>query len=195
MSCSRAVSSFVSFFLPSLMVVVIVVALVFLEGVRGASLLDCTSDRPGWASHRKLYVPRNMVNKIRNKKNAEKKAHVTALCCVYTHVEKIATGEAPYMITYDGSRVSYNNVDTDDFVALAEMVMGDVCAMSMGSVDCNNQEECTDDAFCYDDLTFKYKNKKGYCKKLKKKSETFITKKCTKFADIQKACSETCGTC
>jgi len=136
-----------------------------------------------------------MVKKIKNKNNADKKAHVTSLCCVYTHVEKISDGQAPYMITYDGSRVSYNNVDTDDFVALAETVMDDICAMSMGSTDCNNQKTCTDNAFCYDDRTFEYENKRGYCKKLKRKKETLIKKKCGRFDEIRTACKETCENC
>ena len=98
----------------------------------------CTSDRPGWATHRTLYVPFGLMGR-----SAQDQQWRDELCCVYTHVVEIQSTQASMRI-YDGS--SYTMPGARSFADLARRAMSDICAMSMGRVDCQQQSQCRNQA-------------------------------------------------
>ena len=71
-----------------------------------ADIPSCTSNRPGWADHRTLYLPSRMLGKDRD----EEQRQANALCCIYTHVVENKNANNPYMETYDGSTYSIGNL-------------------------------------------------------------------------------------
>lgn len=110
-----------------------------------ADMLICSSARPEGGSlhdHRTLHVPLRMVEA------ADMEAMqrwAAALCCVYTRVQ-MKEGAVADLVTYDGEVRSYS-VDGDlplQFTELAEVVMADICGMTMGSWDCASQSVCVD---------------------------------------------------
>lgn len=101
----------------------------------------CTSDRPGWATYRRVLVPRTMMTGI---DTAAEAAWSEALCCVFTRVTVIdSTAPRGRMILYDGS--SYR-VLADSFEELAETFLTDICEMPMGVEDCRLRARCVDTA-------------------------------------------------
>ena len=117
--------------------------------------LHCTTDRPGWPEHRTLFVADSMlIVPVHN--NTQKDtmslfesqiAWIEALCCVYTYVEFVpATTDAAtaaQLKVYDGY---IYNIEGESFVEIAETAMHDICGMSMGSDDCESQNECIQNA-------------------------------------------------
>jgi len=107
-------------------------------------LPSCYSDRPGWATHRTLYVPRAALSG-----SAKESSWVDSLCCVYTYVEVTTTSNKARMKVYDGS--SYD-VDVDGggssslSIQIMEAAMNDICAMYMGGQDCNKRSTCIEAA-------------------------------------------------
>ena len=107
-------------------------------------LPSCSSDRPGWATHRTLYVPRAALSG-----SAKESSWVDSLCCVYTYVEVTTTSNKARMKVYDGS--SYD-VDVDGggssslSIQIMEAAMNDICAMYMGGQDCNKRSTCIEAA-------------------------------------------------
>lgn len=99
----------------------------------------CSSNRPGWANHRTLYVPSWMMSNPTN----NDRAWMDALCCLYTHVQM--GGNNARLEIFDGS--SYGLRTGSSFADLASRTMDDVCAMSMGREDCSRQRQCVNNAF------------------------------------------------
>ena len=67
------------------------------------SMPDCESDRPGWADHRTLKVPKNIVMKGKAIDRM-----VNSLCCIYTHVE-IETSNVNYfsLVLFDKTKETH----------------------------------------------------------------------------------------
>lgn len=108
------------------------------------SLPTCDSDRPGGESHRTLYVNENKLSRGQDEDldNNDNVKWANALCCVYTHVE-ISSDRSDTMELYDGSTIK---VEASTFVEMAELAMEKICKMSMGKVDCREQQSCIDSA-------------------------------------------------
>uniref|UniRef100_A0A7S0MSS9 Pherophorin domain-containing protein n=1 Tax=Pyramimonas obovata TaxID=1411642 RepID=A0A7S0MSS9_9CHLO len=130
-----------TFFAPSRTVLILIAFT--LSTASANSVPSCSSTRPGssfFNGNRELRIPSSLID-------ATSQQSVTswsnALCCIYTHVTEISSG-SPVMITYDGSRLSY---DYNSFEAVADTAYSDICGMSMGSADCNNRATCIDQAF------------------------------------------------
>ena len=115
--------------------------LVFLGAISKIfALPECSSNRPGWADHRILQVPSNMLSG-----DSIENAWTEALCCVYTHVEVIAstTNKASFEL-YDGRTY---NIKANSFEDLSNAVYEDICDMPMGSHDCSSKSACVQSAF------------------------------------------------
>lgn len=102
------------------------------HGVSG----KCSSDRPGWASHRTLSIPKDKWG------GADDLAWVDALCCVYTHVQE-SSRDVSNLEAYDGTSLE---IEGDSFLEIVEAAMAKICSMSMGEEDCKQQELCIDDS-------------------------------------------------
>ena len=104
------------------------------------ALPECLSNRPGWADHRILQVPSNMLSgdPIEN-------AWTEALCCVYTHVELTSSSSNKALFElYDGSKYK---IKANSFKELSASVYDDICDMPMGSYDCSSKSTCVQSAF------------------------------------------------
>jgi len=150
----------------------------------------CNSDRPGWATHRTLYVPGENIPKTEEEIRWE-----AALCCIYTHVERYDdANDKSWLELYDGYEYS---VGQAGFVTTAKRVKDDVCKMSMGETDCNNKERCMDDALeesgpeCIDEDDFVLKTKT--CSQLKKKKCDKWDKESGKL--VRNYCRSLCKNC
>lgn len=105
-------------------------------------LPSCYSDRPGWATHRTLYVPRAALSG-----SAEESSWVDSLCCVYTYVEVTTTSNRAWMKIYDGSSDYVKGVgSSSSSIQIMEAAMNDICTMYMGGQDCNKRSTCIKDA-------------------------------------------------
>merc|ERR1711968_196679 len=60
------------------------------------------------------------------------------LCCIYTYIEVSMTFSTPYLESYDGTVFDY--VDALDFETTVNAAMDEICAMSMGSEECADQD-------------------------------------------------------
>ena len=105
-----------------------------------AQLNGCSTNRPGWADHRSLYVPSSFASA----NNATTNTWVDALCCVYTWTFSSPSITTPYLITYAGGQRTYNSVGSMEEAGQA--AYDDVCSMSMGSNDCSTNAQCVLDA-------------------------------------------------
>jgi len=104
------------------------------------NLPECNTNRPGWATHRTLYVPDIMVTGTEVENN-----WAGALCCVYTHIEIIsAANKKATLELYDRSKKDYWTAET--FEELASNIYDKICSMPMGSFDCENKATCVVDA-------------------------------------------------
>merc|ERR1711907_107636 len=63
------------------------------------------------------------------------------LCCIYTYIEVTMTFSTPYLVSYDGTVFDY--VDASDFEATVNAAMDEICAMSMGSEECADEDIMT----------------------------------------------------
>ena len=107
-------------------------------------LPTCDSNRPGIESHRTLYVKESKLSSDDVDDDVEDEIKwANALCCVYTHVE-ISIDLSDSMELYDGSTIK---VEASNFIEMAELAMEKICKMSMGKVDCREQQSCIDNAF------------------------------------------------
>ena len=106
------------------------------------ALPECTSDRPGWADHRTIYVPESMMSY-----ESIDDAWTEALCCVYTYVQvtfdQKNSNKARFEL-YDGW--SYK-IQATSFEELASKAYDDICDMQMGSQDCRKNASCVQAAF------------------------------------------------
>ncbi|CAB9530267.1 expressed unknown protein [Seminavis robusta] len=100
---------------------------------------ECSSNRPGWADHRTLYVPDSMLGDDDDRDNA----WMAALCCVYTHVEVTTSSSIVQFEIYDGSDYDLGQ-SFSSFPEVAAEAMDEICGMSMGSADCRNQASCVE---------------------------------------------------
>merc|ERR1711871_1049085 len=60
------------------------------------------------------------------------------LCCIYTYIEVSMTFSTPYLESYD--RTVFDYVDALDFETTVNAAMDEICAMSMGSEECADQD-------------------------------------------------------
>ena len=104
-----------------------------------SSLPSCSTDRPGWATHRTLYLPSSMVSE---EATDDEISWTNVLCCVYTYVKTSDDVDKPEFELYDGS--SYK-IKKDTALEVMYEAYEDICDMSMGSKDCSNQAECIED--------------------------------------------------
>merc|ERR1711907_807741 len=98
---------------------------------------ECTADSPGWPDHRTLFIPHTYLDT-----NLVEDAFITLwadkLCCIYTYIEVSMTFSTPYLESYDGTVFDY--VDALDFETTVNAAMDEICAMSMGSEECADQD-------------------------------------------------------
>merc|ERR1712118_343697 len=101
---------------------------------------ECTADSPGWPTHRTLFIPHTYLDT-----NLVEDAFITLwadkLCCIYTYIEVTMTFSTPYLLSYDGTVFDY--VDASDFEATVNAAMDEICAMSMGSEECADEDIMT----------------------------------------------------
>lgn len=101
------------------------------------TLPACANKRyTGYNDHRTLHIPAVMWDVARDA-SANAVAWSAKLCCVFTWTVRDEGTTNAYMITYDGSRRHYRNADT--FSEVAKAAYDAICAMFMGSKDC---EKC-----------------------------------------------------
>merc|ERR1712070_615508 len=101
---------------------------------------ECTADSPGWPDHRTLFIPHTYLDT-----NLVEDDFITLwadkLCCIYTYIEVSMTFSTPYLVSYDGTVFDY--VDASDFEATVTAAMDEICAMSMGSEECADEDIVT----------------------------------------------------
>ena len=177
---------------------------VLVAALAGASALpECTTDRPGWASHRTMYLP--SVHAA-----AASESWASALCCVFTHVVEDAGAERPYMITYDGSKQWYDGNDSAD--TIMERAYDDVCDMGMGRDDCEDEASCVaaalagdepepdpeeeeEEEACADSSAWRDKKKLRTCDWVAKKPKKRCKKRGLLGSKAKRACLLSCGKC
>merc|ERR1712070_572035 len=110
---------------------------------------ECTGDAPGWPDHRTLFIPHTFLDT-----NLVEDDFITLwadkLCCIYTYIEVTMTFSTPYLVSYDGSVFDY--VDASDFEATVTAAWDEICAMSMGSEECADEDIMT----CIADVEAEY---------------------------------------
>ena len=101
-------------------------------------LLDtfsCSKTRyTGYNDHRTLHIPAAIWDAA--EKSTDAIAWANTLCCTFTWAVRDADTTYPYMVTYDGGRRFYSG--TTEFVKVAKLAYGGICAMYMGSQDCKS---------------------------------------------------------
>lgn len=86
----------------------------------------------GFADHRVLHIPTTMWDSA-----VDADQHwLQQLCCVYTWPVRDSDAATPYMTTFDGSTRTYDDPST--LAEVAEAAYAAVCAMPMGSQDCQS---------------------------------------------------------
>lgn len=114
-----------------------------LSWILGARLVDAslegfscdTTRNTGFADHRTLHLP----STIWDSASDADRAWAVKLCCVFTWVVRDSSATTPYMITYDGGRLNFE--DDSTLTLVAEKAYSAVCGMSMGSSDCASEAE------------------------------------------------------
>eukprot|EP00931_Biecheleriopsis_adriatica_P091957 TRINITY_DN657_c0_g1_i2.p1 TRINITY_DN657_c0_g1~~TRINITY_DN657_c0_g1_i2.p1 ORF type:complete len:334 (+),score=54.93 TRINITY_DN657_c0_g1_i2:114-1115(+) len=134
----------------------------------------------GFANHRTLHLPATMWDSA----GAEERVWADKLCCVFTWVERDTTATAPYMITYDGGRRSYD--DADNFADAALRAYTAICGMYMGSQDCSTESDRCPREYEAVGMLCRPKNNDGYARSTQVISAAACRAKC-------EADAERCG--
>jgi len=154
-----------------------------LAWILGAGCVDasmeafsCDTNRnTGFADHRTLHLPSSVWDSASD----ADRAWAVKLCCVFTWVIRDPSTTTPFMITYDGGRLSYQDEST--FALVAEKAYSAICGMSMGNADCASEaERCPDTPRDYEAVgrLCRPKNNDGYAISTQVVSASACREKC-----------------